>query len=193
MLRRTFDALPVCLVLLVLGSPAVADAPTRVIDQSLSPQEAPISFTYAVGGPSEQVLSQTVTAGLAGRLVEVRLPLGCTDGRVILEIRDVDASTGQPGSNVFHRATYPARRFPGESTDALQALSIGGSLDFAAGDRFAIVLTNVGGVCGLWPAAVGDGYPNGTAWAESLGNPISPLGQVDGRDDMPFETVMRIH
>lgn len=120
--------------------------------------------------------------------------MGCADdgGRVVVEIRDVDQS-GQPGPTVYRRRHYPAAHFPIVVTGEFQALRLGGPLDFNAGDMFAIVVTNEGGSCGVWPGEIGDLYNAGTAWADANDGPIVPLSLGTGRDDLAFQTVMRVH
>ncbi len=179
--------------LLVLVFSGAMIAATLVVDQQAPPAVSPADFTFAVGGPHEQVLSQTVTAGVAGRLWQVNVPIGCENGTVILEIRDVDSS-GQPGPTLLYTRGYPASHFPGIVTDAFQPLRlIGHPVRFAAGDTFTISLSNPTGSCGLWPGPVGDPYPGGTGWADADDGPIVPVSLGYGTDDLPFQTIVRPH
>ncbi len=177
-----------------------AFAAPPVLDQS-SPADPSATFTYAVGGPSVQVLSQTLTVGLSGRLAEVRVPIGCESGQVILQITDVDTSTGVPGglpgSSVLAERRYRANLFPEVVTADFQSLSLGGRVGVTVGDRIAIVLSNPTGSCGVQPGpagpVVGDPYAGGTGWAEDTINvsPV-PLSTGTGTDDLPFQTFVRL-
>lgn len=170
--------------------PAALGAQPRVIDQSAPTEAAPISFTYAIGGPSGQILYQVVTTGVTGQLREVRVPLACADGRLRVEIRDVDAG-GMPGATVLRAREFDSRRFPGPVTDEFATLAVRPPLALAAGDRFTIALSNDGGSCGVWPGPMRDSYPGGNGWFLAAPNTgIERLGLGDGRDDLPFETVV---
>ena len=171
---------------------ASASAQPRVIDRS-SPtsEEDPIPLTLAIGGGSGQILFQVVTAGIDGRLFEVRVPLACDAGALRLEIRDVDA-VGMPGPTVVSAQTFDARRFPGPVTDEYRALAVRPPLALRAGDRFTIALSNAAGSCGVWQGPTGDPYAGGNGWFFAAPNTtIAPLGLGTGREDLPFETVMR--
>jgi hypothetical protein len=60
------------------------------------------------------------------------------------------------------------------------------------GDRFAIMLSNTGGSCGVWPAAVSPDYLGGTGWLDANDGPIVPLSLSGLGDDIPFRTIMRV-
>ena len=174
----------------VLATVLTAQGPPFVVDQSAPTDPGPIPFTHAVGGPSEQVLSQTVTAGVDGRLREVRVPMGCGSGEVVLEIRDVNAE-GQPGPTLYRSLSFDAGDFPVPVTDEFRSMRITGRpVRFAPGDMFAISLSNPTGSCGVWPGPVGDPYTGGTGWADPNDGPMVPLSLGTGRDDLPFQTVM---
>jgi hypothetical protein len=170
----------------------MAQGPRVATDQSSPAAVAPIPFTHAVGGASEQVVSQTVTVGVTGRLISVQVPIACAGGRLTLEIRDVNAA-GQPGDTVLRNITYPVG-VPGggDVTADLRTLRISGPpLNFSAGDRFAISLSNRTGSCGVWPGPIGNPYAGGSGWADANDGPVVELSLGNGRDDMPFATVVR--
>lgn len=158
-------------------------------------QSAPAASlnTLAIGGATEQVVSQTVTAGRSGRLVAVRAPLGCTDGTLVIEIRNVNAD-GQPGATVLKSVSFPAADLGGGVTSAFRNFRIAGGgapVALTAGQRFAISFSNPTGSCGLWPAPEGDPYTGGTGWADANDGPIVPVSLGSGRDDIPFQTIVR--
>ncbi len=169
-----------------------AFAAPPVLDQS-SPADPNAAVTFAVGGPSVQVLSQTLTVGLSGRLAEVRVPIGCESGRVILQITDVD-TLGLPGSSVLAERRYPANFFPEVVTADFQSLPLGGRVGVTAGDRIAIVLSNPTGSCGVQPGPLGNPYTGGTGWADDTTDPFPPvpLSLGTNRADLPFQTFVRV-
>lgn len=181
---------PLMAAAVVLSSGILVAQASLVLDQSSPTETPPAPFTIAVGGPVSQVVSQTVTAGISGRLRAVEVPLGCASGQVILEIRDVDAS-GQPGPTVHFSDTYDFDDFPEIVTDTFRRLRLHGPpVTFAAGDRFAISLSNPTGSCGLWPGPAGDPYAGGQGWADASDGPIVPLSG-NGTDDIPFRTFIQ--
>lgn len=188
MTRRT----PFALAAAALVSTAVfAAAP--VLDQS-APADPGAPFTWALGGPTNQVLAQTVTVGIGGRLPEVRVPIGCSSGTVVAEIRDVDV-TGEPGTTVLVRRRYRADFFPVIVSATFQPLRLGGRVRVSVGDRVAIVLSNPTGSCGVQPGPSGDPYAGGTGFSSDDLDPgvWVPLNTGMGStDDLPFQTYVRV-
>ena len=177
-------------VAVALFSGVVIAQASLVLDQSSPAQLPPPSISLAVGGPVNTVVSQTVTAGLSGRLRAVDVPIGCESGELILEIRDVDAA-GQPGPTLHYSEPYDIVDFPGPVTATFRRIRLRGMpVRFAAGDRFTISLGNPTGSCGLWPGLVGDPYAGGTGWGDGDDGPISPLS-LSGTDDMAFRTFVQ--
>ena len=174
----------------VLSSGVLVAQASLVLDQSSPAQSPPAAFTIAVGGPVSQVVSQTVTAGVSGRLRAVEVPIGCDSGELILEIRDVDGA-GQPGPTLYFNDSYDIAAFPVVVTDEFRRIRLRGMpVTFAAGERFAISLSNPTGSCGLWPGPAGDPYAGGTGWADASDGPIVPLS-LSGTDDIPFRTFVQ--
>ena len=169
-------------------------AAAPVIDQGAPPAD-PIPFTYALGGPSEQVLYQSLTVGLSGRLAELRLPIGCFDGEVIVEIFNADAN-GLPAAGESPRLTrrFRADLFPEIVFVDFQALPLGGRVGVTAGDRIVIVLSNPTGSCGIAAGFPGNAYLGGTGHASDLVNvdPVPLNISPGGADDLPFQTLVRL-
>lgn len=179
--------------LLVIGLAAPPAAAAPVVDQT-SPVADPIPFTWALGGPSEQMLYQSVTVGIDGRLGELRLPIGCESGRVILEVYTADASTGLPAAGAVPRLTrsYPANFFPEIVTVDFQTLPLGGRAAVTAGETIVFALSNPTGSCGIAWGVAGDGYTDGTGHAADSVNGFVPVPlSLSGTDDLPFVTVVR--
>ena len=176
------------LLLLVLAFTANADV---VLDQE-QPLIEPAAGRRAIGGPSEQQLAQTVTAGISGRLVEVHVPVSCGSGEVILEIFAVSDS-GAPGSPVFAREHRLAAEFSRETDPpAFHRFVLDPAPRFEAGDRFTISLRNKTGECAMWPSPDGDTYPPGDGWFVNNAPPSTGWTRnadtPDPFEDWPFQT-----
>ena len=173
-----------------------AQAAPPVIDQQALPAD-PIPFTYALGGPtSRQVLYQSLTVGLSGRLAELRLPIGCESGEVIVEIFNADPS-GLPVAGESPRLTrrFRADLFPEMVFVDFQALPLGGRVGVTAGEQIVIVLSNPTGSCGVAAGVPGDGYMDGTGHADDTTDPFPPVAlniSPGGADDLPFQTLVRL-
>jgi hypothetical protein len=157
---------------------AVIDQLQPIIDGSVG--------GLGIGGASQQKLGQTLVAKNRGELRAVYLPVACTSGELVLEIRNVE-TTGKPGSIVLAYRTYPAASLP--SVGALfRRLEISGAF-LNAGDRYSIVVSNSTGSCGMFRASVGDGYYVGEGFFDSRPNPPGwvPFSQFPhARRDLPF-------
>ncbi len=163
------------------------------MDQEALPED-PIPFTYALN--SGQVLYQSLTVGLSGRLAQLRLPIGCESGTVIVEIFNAD-SDGLPVAGERPRLTrrYRADFFPEVVPLDFQALPLGGRVGVTAGNRIVIVLSNPTGSCGIAFGVPGDAYFGGTGHADDTTDvfPPVPLNISAGMgDDLPFQTFVRL-
>src|SRR5687768_8419011 len=75
--------------------PEVALA-AAAIDQEQPTIDTSAAFSWIIGGSTQQVLAQTVTAGATGDLVQVDLPVACPSTQdLVVDIRDV-AAGGEP-------------------------------------------------------------------------------------------------
>jgi len=168
-------------------------APGSILLDQQHPAEPIPLLTLVIG--SGQRIAQTVTVGLSGRLTEVWLPVGCADGKLEVEIRDVTPG-GEPGDRVFKRRKIPAGLLPETVTPTFQQFRFGRSMRFAAGDQFAIVLSNLTGTCGLSPGPVLVDYVDGEGFFEDLptnGPGWLPLGDFPATaPDLPFQSYMLV-
>lgn len=185
MIRRV---LSLFVILAVCGG--VSLGALALMTDQFSPVEQAPPFTIAVGGPHNQFVSQTVTVGVRGKLYAVSVPIGCGPGTLVLEIQGVNA-LDQPDGSVIRRRTFDVTLLPGVVGPEYVELAVGGPRVFEIGDRFAIVLSNPTGSCGIRPGIDGDGYLGGTGWADADDGPIVPLGLGTNREDMPFLTIMK--
>ena len=187
---RRFVLMFVCGFLFMTLTAAV-EAQSTVIDQMQAVIDSSVGG-LAIGGNSDQRLAQTITVGVDGRLSGLMLPIGCSSGRLILEIRDVVG--GEPGPNVLARRRIRAERVP-DLGATFQFFRIGGGgLFFMAGDQIALVLDNPTGSCGIFRGPVGDPYSAGEGFFEALPNPPGwvPFSETETRLDLPFMTVVRV-
>ncbi len=186
--------LGILVALAALSAPGVSQAapPSLLLDQQQPVIDS--SQALAIGGDSEQMLAQVVTAGLSGRLTEIWLPIGCASGRLVLEIQGVDPA-GLPNGIVLKRRSFVASRLPEVLPPVFQQFRLGRSLSIAAGDRFAIAVSNPTGSCGLSPGPVGSSYAGGEAFFDARPNtpgiwlPLVLSGETDPRD-LAFQTYM---
>lgn len=176
--------------LLGAAAPVVGQPPSLQVDQEQPAIDAG-ETTLAIGGASEQKLAQTFTVGLAGRLAEVRLPIGCEDGRLDVEIQGTTA-TGEPDGGVLVRRSFRAEALPGVVPATFVPLSLPRRLTVAPGEVLAVVLSNETGTCGVASGPDGDSYPGGHAWYDARPNPPGwlPLAPGSAEDDLPFQTVV---
>lgn len=175
-----------CFSLQVQAAPPVLDQQAPVAD--------PVPFTLALGGAgSRQVLYQSVTVGLRGRLTELRLPIGCASGEIILEIFNANPD-GLPvaGERPRLRRHFRADMFPEIVSTDFYPLPLGGRVGVTAGERIVIVLSNPTGSCGIAAGKAGDGYLGGTGHADDTTDTFPPVPMsLSGFDDMPFQTLVR--
>ena len=134
-----------------------------IIDQQQMIIDTSGGFNFAIGGNSEQMLAQVVTAGITGQLTEVRFPVVGGSGNLIVEIQAVSGSI--PNGIVLTSQTTPAASFPpfGSSSPSFRSIVFSTSVGFAAGDLFAIVLKSDGSF-GISPGPLGNPYQGGDAF-----------------------------
>lgn len=192
-IRQSATALFLGAALVVAAAPLGAQPPTLVVDQQQPTVDAGAT-TFAIGGASEQKLAQTFTVGVGGRLAEVRLPIGCESGRLDVEIQGTMA-TGEPDGTTLVRRSFRADALPGVVPATFVAFALPRRLTVAPGDVLAIVLSNATGTCGVASSPDGDSYSAGRAWYDARPNPPGWLTLSPGspEDDLPFQTVVRVH
>jgi hypothetical protein len=147
-----------------------------------------------IGGNSEQIIAQVVTAGRSGQLTGVRLPVACASGNLIVEIRGVDAASGEPKGVALTAQTVSGPTIPAfaPAFPTLRTVSFAVPITMASGTRFAIVLSSAG-QCVIFPAPAGDPYAGGNGWFDARPNPPHQWRRLNiggGRDDVPFETLV---
>ena len=92
--------------LLVLSCDMPGSDERSTILEPLQPIFTTGTPTQAIGGNSEQMLAQTFTVQRDGYLTGIYLPLGCSDGVLDIEIRNVEDNL--PGTVVLSESSYTA-------------------------------------------------------------------------------------
>jgi hypothetical protein len=165
--------------------------PSPLVDQQ-QPVIDPTVGGLAIGGSSQQKLAQVVTAGVSGSLTEVRFPVACDPAaNLIVEIQGVTGN--KPNGDVLTSQTIPGSNLPVffPSPPSFRSMVFSTPVDFSAGSQFAIVL-RAAGSCGVFRGPVGDSYPGGNAFFDSLPNPPGwvCICEFQGdRFDLPFQTL----
>lgn len=155
----------------------------------------------AIGSATDFTLAQVVTSGLGGRLVQIDMPIACYSGDLAVEIRNVtvnDDGDYIPGEVVKTSRTFPAEELPippiTEPWDFVP-LQLTQPAPIAVGQKFAIVLRNPSGACGINPSEPGDLYPGGHVFARDGNSPFDSwqrATEVEGYDDLPFRTHVEV-
>lgn len=167
-----------------------------VIDQMHLKDDEPGTLWWAIGGGSDQALGQTITASLSGDLIGMFMPIDCTDGTLMFQIRNI--VNDETGDTVLYEFEIDASELQklvvGKSYYRLFPIILPPSrpLYFEAGERFAVVLDNYTGSCGIHKSIVenyegGDGYcrsPSDDHWI--------PLSLGGNPPDLPFMTLMLV-
>ena len=170
----------------------VAGGPSGpVIDQQQPVLDTGAGTVIAIGGNSDQILAQVVTAGITGSLDEVRLAVACGSGDLVVQIQGVD-DNGQPDGNVLASEIVPGTSLPsfGSNAPSLRPIAFASPASFNSGDQFAIVVDNPTGGCSTIPGPTGDSYVGGDGFFDSRPNPVGVWVALSPRRDLPFETVV---
>ncbi len=158
-----------------------------VIDQQ-QPQIDTTVGGLAIGDGSDQKLAQVVTAGTSGVLSEVRFPVACSSGDLIVEIQEV--TEGIPNGVVLTSQTIPGSSLPTfyPSPPEFRSFVFSTPVSFSAGRSFAIVLQSAG-ECGVFQGPIGNPYPGGDAYFDALPN-LPGWVLLGDRSDLPFQTIV---
>ncbi len=162
-----------------------------VVDQE---QLMTTNTPLAIGGGSQQKIAQSFTVGTDGTLTQIRVPVSCSSGELIVEIQRLNAD-GEPNGVVVASARISAEDLPAPSSE-FKTIVLSPPLVVDRGDKFAIVLRNPTGTCVILNGPSGDSYRGGRYFYDSRPN---PPGWVGGKDrpaprgtpgDIPFQTLI---
>jgi hypothetical protein len=164
---------------------AALGAASPFVDQQQSAMDTQAA-SFEIGGATGQELAQTVTAGVAGQLVEVRLPVSCPSGMLTLEVRGV--ADGAPDRRIF--AAHSLSAVNSATDSRFHSITLAAAAPaFLAGDRFALVLSATE-ACAIAAGPAGDSYAGGEGFfrtGDSGSDGWLPLG---ARFDLPFQAVI---
>ena len=179
----------------VQDNDGVSEAPLADQDQ---PNVSTTGAGTAIGlttNNSPQKVAQTVTAGRAGFLAEIRLLVACTSGDLDVEIQRVTA--GNPDGTVLASETVPGSAIP--FPRIFRRVIFSNPAFFPVGGQFAIVLKSAGS-CGIdrglaktesQTHAEADYYTSGTAFFANAAIPEwSSLNNSTAGKDYPFQTLV---
>jgi len=195
-MKRSFLFLCVLILAVAVASPSLAAPPVTVVDQTQPVVDMTVGG-LAIGADSDQMLAQTVTAGLDGALQGLFLPVSCV-GRAVLnvEIQGV-TGTGEPDGTVLGHRFFRGRRLGSLPFGTFVYLPLP-RVALLAGDQYAIVLkkrVGTSGNCAIASSPLGSTYDGGEAFFDA--RPNQPgwvrFSETDLRHDLPFTTVMRMH
>jgi len=171
--------------LLLLVAPA-SRALSQVIDQMQPIVDGTVGG-WAIGGTSHQKLAQVVTARLSGDVSAFFLPVACTSGKLTVDIRNVVGD--EPGSSLLLRKKILAAELP-DVGPAFRRMALGAVIHVSAGDRFALVLSNPLGECGIFKGPAGDSYGGGALFFDALPNSPGWIPATTPTTDLPFLQVL---
>jgi hypothetical protein len=148
-----------------------------------------------IGGASQEKLAQVVTAGASGTLTQVRFPVACDSGDLIVQIQGVTG--GIPNGVVLASQAIPAASlpafFPTPGFVSLRNLVFTTPTPISAGSQFAVILSSTG-ECGVFQGPVGDSYSRGNAFFDARPNAAGVWVSISdfpgARFDLPFQTLM---
>ena len=175
----------------VVAAAALAGVTQRgaaIIDQQQTATQA--SGAMTIGGGSDQKLAQIATAGVAGFLSELRLPVACYGAsELVLEIVESE------GLGVPTAVVRSSQRFRGPFTGpaAFASLTLSRPVFFPVGRRFGFILSSPGN-CAMDLAPAGESYARGRAYFDARPNPPGwvCLCEFTGNPfDLPFQTVVQ--
>jgi hypothetical protein len=152
---------------------------------------------FLVGSASEYQLAQIVTAGLNGRLTRIEIPVVCESGTLIIEIRNVVEGTPPgtpglliPGPTLLTRGAVDASEVPPSGGFVFRPVDLDRAVRMSAGERFAIVLKNETGRCGVGMGSWMDLYPRGHSVWRYMGTASGVWLGTGGLSD-PIDTAFR--
>ena len=180
------SGITLAIVIAMSISPLHGDLPCIVSPFVTDQQQPVIDITVGgltIGGGSEQKLAQVVTPRISGVLREVKFPVACSSGDLIVEIQGVAEST--PNGVVLTSETSPGSSLISPDP-SFRSLSFSKPISFAAGSSFAIVLRSTGS-CSVFQGPLGDPYSGGAGFFDARPNPPGWLFLTDRRD-LPFQT-----
>lgn len=144
----------------LLMLPAIALATVVPDQEQTTVNLGTLGTGFSVGMPGAYQLAQTTKAGFDGFLTRIDLPMACEGGWLDIDITNVTADD-VPGTRVLSHTELDALLFPLSDGYIWRTINLDSRVRMSAGDRFAIVLTNKSGRCGIGMGSSVDLYPDG--------------------------------
>lgn len=163
---------------------------TTFVDQQQPDFDTGVGF-LTIGGGSEQMLAQVVTAGTTGSVQEVRFPLSCSAGDLLVQLQGVDSS-GRPDGIVAASESIPAAQLPSfPGAPEFRSIAFSNPVAYNQGDQYAIVLSSLGN-CGIpqGPQRPPEPYAPGDAFFDARPNAPGWILLDSVRPDLPFQVVV---
>jgi hypothetical protein len=164
------------------------DRQPDVIDQQQPVIDTSTAGAVGIGGASEQILAQVITAGISGPLMAVKMPIGGSSGDLVIEIQGVIGD--EPNGTVVAADVFNNANFPTEESDGFKRFVFSEPVDFMAGNKFAVVLSSPGGSYNISKGSAGNPYPGGDGFYDARPNPAGVWVRLGGLRDLPFKTII---
>lgn len=173
--------------LLVCGLAGIVVLAAPTIDQEQVNVDT--TYTFAIGGASEQKLAQVFTAARTGKLTHVTVPVEC-ETAATLTVNIVKAPGGVPSGSILAQQVLAGSTFPAivpSPAVGFRIVRFDNPTAVFAGVQYAVTLEATGDSCGVFPGPAGDSYPGGTAYFDARPNPPGwvPMMPVT---DLAFQT-----
>ena len=166
-----------------------------LVDQS-QPNIDTLAGNLTIDGDpvSGQKVAQVVTPLTAsmGMLTEIRLPVWCPTGDLIIELQAVGLSNYlAPDGTVLSSQIIPNSSISNGPTNTLNNITLATSQPLLQTERFAIVLSSIGGTCAIQQGPLGDPYSYSSSYFDQAPfDPPTGWTRHVPRDDLPFETLV---
>jgi hypothetical protein len=158
---------------------------TSLIDQQQAAMDT-TSSVPVIGGNGDQRLAQVVTAGLAGFLCEIRIPIYGANQELVIELQGV--AGGKPDGVVLMSYSGAGTSIPGSR---LRSFVFSSPIFVTTGTRFAIVLRSTG-TSSICRGPIGNPYSGGDSFYRGASDPPGYWNAASyDRQDLPFQTFVR--
>lgn len=148
------------------------------------------SLELAIGGPTGQVVAQTVTIETTGGIMGVMLPAWCDGASLYAVLLEVTAD-GLPGTAVVAGQHFTAQEVRGGARAGRFTLfTMGPFADAIPGTRYAVALATLDGECRIRQSTPEAAYAGGKAYYYSLPElRWIAFSEQGAPDDLPFRVL----
>jgi len=164
------------------SAPFDVNSPRIAVDQQQPITDSTTSIF--IGGTSEQKLAQVITAGVMGWLGELKLPVGCSTGNLVVELQGV--TNDKPNGTILTSETIAAADIP-EPVGSVRDIVLSSPILVTPGEKVAFVLRSTGN-CGMVPGPPGNPYPGGDGYYDARPNAPGVWVALGSAADLSFAT-----